>query len=181
MENPLEVTPPQGTQGEVVSIPKKDFDDLQNRAGVSSQNYERVKKLEQEKAELEAQLQELSQVPSNPVEVSALQKEISEVKEQLSRGQVIERYPMLKDKMAELEEFRNLPDNKGMNLNTAAKAFLVERGLLEAPRKGLETPTGGPRTPVRTGMTAEEVKTLRENDYRKYTEMLTKGQIQISE
>jgi hypothetical protein len=87
---------------------------------------------------------------------------------------------VLKDKWEELEELRSQSENKGMNLRTAAKAFLVENGLLEAPRKGLEKTTGGPRVPVSSGMTAEDVRILRETNFKKYQEMLEKGQIKIT-
>jgi hypothetical protein len=56
----------------------------------------------------------------------------------------------------------------------------VEKGLLEPVRKGLEKPTGGDRTPLSSGMSTEEVKSLRETDYKKYREMLKKGLIKFS-
>jgi hypothetical protein len=69
-----------------------------------------------------------------------------------------------------------------MSLKTAAKVFLTEKGLTgETQRKGLEKPTGGDRTPIVSGtMTAEDAKRLRDTDYRKYSDMVRKGQIKIA-
>ncbi len=86
-------------------------------------------------------------------------------------------HPVLGEKWAEFETFRADPDNQGMGIKTAAKAFLVENGLLDAPRRGLEKPTGGPRVPVSTKMTHEEIKHLRETDFKKYQDMLMAGLI----
>ena len=93
---------------------------------------------------------------------------------------MIESHPQLKELWSDFEEFRSDPDNKGMNMKTSAKAFLVEKGILEPQRKGLEKPTGGPRAPVSTGMTTEDIKNLRETNFKKYEEMLAKGQIKFS-
>lgn len=112
-------------------------------------------------------------------EIGSLRSELTEIRGELSKEKIISSTPILKEKWSEFEEFRALPENKGMNLRTAAKAFLIENGLLEPSRKGLEKTTGGPRMPLTSGMTAEDVKTLRETNFRKYQEMLMKGQIKI--
>ena len=112
-------------------------------------------------------------------EIVSLKSELSELKTESTKKDVLILHPVLKDKWEEFEEFRSDPDNKGMNLRTAAKAFLVEQGLLDVPRKGLEKPTGGPRTPITSEMTAEEIDDLRKNDYKKYYSMLKKGQIRV--
>ena len=111
--------------------------------------------------------------------ISALGSELSELRQESAKKDVLIAHPELKEKWEEFEEFRSQSDNKGMNLRTAAKAYLVENGLLEPVRKGLEKPTGGPRVPMTSGMTAEDVKTLRETNFKKYQEMLLKGQIKI--
>ena len=87
--------------------------------------------------------------------------------------------PILKEKWDEFEEFRSDPDNKGMNLRTAAKAFLVENGLIDAPRKGLEKSTGGTKVIPSSGMTAQEAENLMKNDFKKYQELIKKGQLKI--
>ena len=91
--------------------------------------------------------------------------------------------PLLKDKMEDFEEFCADPDNKGMSMKTAAKAFLVENGLFGAPkpRKGLEKPTGGDKTPKSPGMTAEEAANLRKTNFREWQNRLMKGELKIQE
>lgn len=111
--------------------------------------------------------------------INSLESEISNFKGELAERDIVISYPVLKDKWVEFEEFHSLPDNKGMNLRTAAKAFLIENGMLEAPRKGLEKPTGGPRVPLSTSMSSEDIKTLRETNFRRYQDMLEKGQIKF--
>lgn len=191
MENPAEVVPPQTPapvtppQGaEVVSVPKAELDDLRHRAEVSSQNFERLKKEQERSAELEATIAELStqSVPSgqNDEAISKLQGELATIKVAQARSEVLEAHPQLKEAWDDFEKFRADEDNKGMSLKTAAKAFLVEKGLLDKPRQGLERPTGGDRTPVSSGMSVEDVKKLRENDYKKYRELVKKGIIQVS-
>jgi len=149
-----------------------------------------LKSLQEEREkrrELETRLQTLEEqlnpsVPSEPEseDLSSFRVELAEVKGKLQKSEVIESYPALKELWSDFEEFRTESDNKGMNMKTAAKAFLTEKGLLEPKRKGLEKPTGGPRTPQLTGMTVEDVKHLRETNYKKYEEMLKKGQIKFS-
>lgn len=106
--------------------------------------------------------------------------EFAELKTKLTKAEVLSAHPELKDKWDSFEEFREDPENKGMSMKTAAKAFLVEKGLLETPRKGLEKPTGGQRVPLTSGMSVEDVKRLRETDFKKYQQMLMKGQLTIA-
>ena len=89
------------------------------------------------------------------------------------------KYPILKDKAGEFEEFRSDSENKGMNLATAAKAFLVEKGLLESEpiRKGLEKPTGGGQVKPEPGYSADEIRDMMKNDWRKYEKLLKEGKI----
>ena len=89
------------------------------------------------------------------------------------------KYPILKDKAGEFEEFRSDSENKGMNLATAAKAFLVEKGLLESEpiRKGLEKPTGGGQTIPEPTYSVEEVRDMMENDYPRYEKLVKDGKI----
>lgn len=112
-------------------------------------------------------------------EINTLKSELSDVRGELSKKDVLIAHPILKEKWEEFETFRTDPENKGMNLKTAAKAFLVEQGLFEPKRLGLEKPTGGQRTPVATGLSMEEIKILRETNFKKYSELLEKGLIKV--
>ena len=107
--------------------------------------------------------------------VKPLEKEIESLREQNALKDVHAVYPALKDLSGEFEAFRQeYPRHK---LENVAKLFLSEKGLLDAPRKGLEKVTGGPRVAVSTEMTAEDKKNLRTNNPRKYEDMLKKGLI----
>ena len=112
-------------------------------------------------------------------QIGVLQQQLSSLQSESAKKDLIIAHPVLKEKWSDFESFRALPENKGMNLRTAAKAFLAENGLLDR-RPGLEKPTGGPRVPIQQGMSAEDVENLRKNDFRKYQEMLLKGQIKIT-
>ena len=135
----------------------------------------------------EARVLELEDVIASSVssgtegeDIAALKVELAEIKRKQQRSEVLETYPELKDKWADFEEFRSDPENKGMAMRTAAKAFVVEKGLSGSPRPGLEKPTGGQRVPLTSGISVEDVKTLRETNYKKYLELLKKGQIKFS-
>lgn len=183
MENQPEVQEPQKTpeaeapKADVVTLSKKEFEDISHRADVSSQNFERLKKAEEELEALRSNLV-TNDVPSED-DVGKLKAEIADIKARQAKSDVLETHPQLKEVWSEFEKFRSDPDNNGMNLKTAAKAFLVEKGLLEPQRKGLEKPTGGTRVPISSGMSNEDIKNLRETNYRKYIDMLKKGQLSI--
>jgi len=178
-QNELEVEIP---KIEEKGLSQEEIADLRHKADVSSQNFERAKKAEQEKRELEERLALLESTPSyiDDEESRKLRSEIAEIKGKFAKSEVIENYPVLKDCWKDFESFHELDENKGMNIKTAAKAFLTEKGLLDPVRKGLEKPTGGDRAPISSAMSSDEVKKLRETDYRKYLEMLKKGQIKVS-
>lgn len=176
MDDIPEVLEPQNIPKKI-ELSEEEYADLAHRAEVSSQNFERAKKAEARAKELEDQ----SYVPSgNDEELNQVRSEVSEIKQRLQRAELIESNPELKEVWSDFEKFRQDPDNKGMNMKTAAKAFMVEKGLMSTPRKGLERSGGGDRAPIQTGMTREDVEKLRTNDYKKYKEMLMKDQIKIT-
>lgn len=151
-----------------------------------------LKSLQEEKAkrrQLEADLAEArARVPAEQVAfseegksiltvVNSVKTELEQTKEQLAMERLIAANPQLKDKQAEFEEFRLNPENAGMSLQTAAKAFIVEKDLIEKPvqRKGLEPATGGGRTVPQQGMTPEEIDRLRVENYREYAKRIRNG------
>lgn len=170
-------------QVETVTIPKKDFDDLSHRADVSSQNFTRLKKAEETIEELKAQLDPLNlggDTTANDTRVVALEQQVATLTANLTKNEILEKFPQIKEAWADFEAYQQLPENKGMALGTAAKAFLTEKGLLDSRRTGLERPTGGDPAPVRTGkLSAEEAKTLRNTNYEEYRKALKRGDITI--
>jgi hypothetical protein len=111
--------------------------------------------------------------------ITGVEAQIEALREERELERVHNRYPELKDKSAEFDEFRK--DYPRHKLENVAKLFLVEHDLTptQEPRKGLEQPSGGSKTPIQTGTSAEEVKTLRETNYRKYMELVQAGKIII--
>ena len=145
-----------------------------------------LKSLQEERdkrRELEAELKRLSEQPVGTFSDGEqyLKQEIESLKTQISEKETLAKlqgqYPALADKLAEFNEFRSDPENAGMKLETAAKAFLVEKDLLSEPkpRKGLEKGSGGTRAQPKTGRTEEEIAELRKNNFRKYMRELKAG------
>lgn len=145
----------------------------------------RIKELEKENEELKSNPSTFSDDTYSDegrvlkAEIDELKSTIVEVKNDNAKKDILLAHPELKDKWEDLEAFRQQPDNKGMNLRTAAKAFIIENDLLERPRIGLEKSTGGTKTPISQGMSNDDIKNLRENDSRKYADMLRTGQIKV--
>lgn len=164
------------------SISKEELKNLRVLAEHGEQNLVRAKKAEAKVEELKAQpdLQDnevLSEVDDE--ELETVKSEVADLKAQLQKAEVVERHPEMKDAWDKFEEFRADPENKGMNMKTAAKAFRIENGLAEPVRQGLEKQTGGDRVPISQGMSIDEVRKLRENDSRKYLDMVKKGLIKF--
>lgn len=142
-----------------------------------------LQKERDKRRELERELEALKITPEPTTEYSsdegqALKSEINSIKEKLALSELNGKYPQLKDKSSEFEDFRLNPENRGMSIATAAKAFLAENGLLNQPappRKGLESDTGGGRAPVKTGRTEEEIADLRTSNFRQYSKELRAG------
>jgi hypothetical protein len=111
-------------------------------------------------------------------ELTSLKADFSKVLEEKEYDKVIATYPILKDK---LEEFKEYKDTRYPNIELpiVAKVYLTENGFFEPLRKGLEKPTGGDKSAVKDGMTAEEVKDLRENNFKRYQRLLSENKIKI--
>lgn len=141
-------------------------------------------------AELELARKEQANVISEPIsdegrflksQIDTIAQKLAEEEKRKQLEALQSAFPALKDKSAEFEAFRSDPENAGMKLETAARAFLVERDLLTppAPRKGLEQNSGGTRTVPKEGLTPEEIKDLRVNNFRKYSDMVRSGKIKL--
>jgi len=185
-----EVTNPQPSEGE--KEVEKQEDSQQPAPGSKTDSELLLKSLQEEREkrrELEAKQKELEeQLTSTPSEYytdegQALQKEIASLKQDLMSMKeerelesVFTQHPVLKDKVDEFNEFKS--SYPGVSADKLAKLFISENELADTPkRKGLEKSTGGQKTPSPAGMTTEEVTNLRKNNWKKYIEMLQKGQI----
>jgi hypothetical protein len=164
-------------QTEVPAEPEKDYKQM------FEDQRRRAEKAEREAKELQGRLASnhvtLEEEGSGDEETVAIKSELREIKTKLAKAELLEAHPVLKESWNDFEKFREEDENKGMNLRTAAKSFMVERGLLEPQRKGLEKPTGGTKIPSSTNTSPEEVTKLRTTDHRKYRDMLLKGQIKV--
>lgn len=174
-EEELEVETPN-----VETLSAEEIADLKKRADVSSQNYERAKKAEQRLKELEeAQLGTDSFVSDDDTarQLRELNDKFNRIEERAQLDSLYKQYPAIQDKLSEFDEFRR--EYVGIGLDKVAKIFLVEKDLLEESpkRKGLEKASGGRRTPPPSASTNDDVKRLRENNYREYVKQIRSGKI----
>lgn len=195
MENKTEGLEPQNPpEGEVqpkkVELTEEEYADLKHKAEVSSQNFERLKKLEAEKKDLEELAKNnIKDDPSDEVfsdegkalknQISSLEGKITSIEEERNLERLYNQYPLLREKAGEFIEYRKAEHPKA-KIESVAKLFLAENGLLEPTRKGLEKPSGGTRIPGASGtMTSQEAETLRTTNYKKYREMVKAGTLKI--
>lgn len=188
MENNVELLDTQNNQdGEVTPL---STEELAKRAAVSSQNFERAKKAELEVKELRAKLLEkesaVAEIPDDTMsdegrllkdKINRLEKALGSFQEGQSLLSLHSKYPAIKDKQEEFDEFRS--EYPGMDLDKVAKVFLVDKGLMETQPKrlGLETPTGGNKNAPKQGMSMEDVQRLRTTQPKMYQKMLREGVI----
>ena len=171
---------------ETVTLTKAEADELKHKADVSSQNFERAKKAEED---LKALREQGLSAPSQEVwsdegkllaqRIEAVERENAQLKEGRALEQIKAKYPILGERMAEFEQFKL--QYPSYNPENVAKLFLVENDLLnvEPKRKGLETPTGGPRTSAPIGMTLEDIDNLRQTNFPLYKAKLLSGEIKV--
>lgn len=143
--------------------------------------------------ELERKIKELEETQSSDQlddevysdEAKALKKEVDSLKQELGTFKtnseletLRKKYPVIEDKSEEFDEFRGEYHN--VSLDKVARLFALEydpNAGETLKRKGLEKPTGGSKKPVKSGWSAEDVKRLRENEYRKYMQMIKDGKL----
>jgi hypothetical protein len=191
-----ELTTPQPSEGTTPTVVKEET--TQSVPGEKTDSALLLKSLQEEREkrriaeERSRQLEEEKLNASTPSEnevfsdegkiivqkyVEPLKETIISLEDKIALKDLQIQYPVLKDLLSEFNEYRKeYPRHK---LDNVAKLFLTEKGLIEPTRKGLERQTGGTRTPSMSGQTAEDVKKLRETNYKKYQEMVRNGQIQI--
>lgn len=191
IEEVVPQTEEQQVEPEEETLTPEQIADLKNRANVSSQNFERAKKAEEDKKLLQEKVQELeSQLvtteyadPDDVVQtkLAELSAKLAKIEEDKQIDSIVSKYPVLKDKMSEFELYRQ--EYPATKLESVAKLYLSENDLLnETPkRKGLEKAGGGQRVAPSNGkMTSEDVKRLRETNFKEYKTLLKSGRLDIS-
>lgn len=165
----------------------EEIQELKRKAEVSSQNFERAKKAEEAKRALEKELEELRSTqfedPEDPVQrkLHEIEQKIASLAGEKEFESIITKYPVIKDKIDDFNTFKI--DYPGVKLENIAKLFLAEHDLLTEPikRKGLEKAGGGQRVIPKAGkMSAEDVKRLREENFKEYTKLVRSGKIQLT-
>lgn len=110
--------------------------------------------------------------------IDTLSGKINQLEDDKALEKLFVQYPVLKENLDKFNDFRQA-EHPRAKIESVAKIYLAENGLLEAPRVGLENPTGGDRAPMSQGMTADDVANLRKTNWKKYQELLSKGLIKI--
>ena len=137
---------------------------------------ESLRQEREKRRELEQQLKEREEPQVFSDEGKALQEQVNSLKSTLELKDTIEKFPALKDKSSEFNEFKKL--YPGVGNDQVAKLFLSEHNLVETPaRKGLEKQTGGGRVAQKSGMSQDDVEKLRTTDFRRYSQMLRDGKL----
>jgi len=171
VETVVETTPPQVKAGDKTE-PNLLLESLQKERAKRKELEELLAK--QKSPDIEVFSDEGKALQSR---IQKLETQLTAANEEKILSSVQTQYPALKDKMTEFEEYRqNYPN---ANIESVAKLFLVENDLLQPKTspKGLEKGSTGPRTIPKSGMTSEDVKDLRNKDYKKYSEMLMSGKL----
>ena len=110
--------------------------------------------------------------------ISILEEKLISIEEEKNLAVLFNQFPLLKEKTEEFKQFRQ-SEHPRAKLESVAKLYLAENGLLEPTRKGLEKSTGGTRTPLTSGMTTEDVATLRKTNFKKYQQLLMEGKLKF--
>lgn len=163
--------------------------ELKQRAEASSQNYERAKKAENAKKELEKEIEILKAQRSDDdldgetdSKIAELRIELREIKEQGQMDKLLESYPVLRDKRQEFDDFRE--EYPGISVDKVAKLFISEKELdtKTSKRKGLEVAKGGQRVAPQSGkMSSTDVKRLRETNFKEYMKLIKNGKVEIAD
>lgn len=164
-----------------------------------TQLYSKLREEREKRKELERQLQEErankssapivetavadNAFPDIDLELKTVKSELAEMRKEKTMDKLMAEHPQLIDKLDEFEEFLEDGENKNIPLQRAAKLFLAENGILNVEkknqRKGLESPTGGPKTPPSTKMSEDDLKRVRENSPRKYLKLIREGKVDL--
>lgn len=116
-------------------------------------------------------------------EVSSLKEEVVSMKESFAKERLQQQYSWLQDKWEDVEEFRK--EYPRTALDKVVKLFALEHDLLgnsnQPQRQGLEKPTAGTKVPQSSGFSKEDVQRLREDNPRKYIDMIRSGKLKAED
>jgi len=160
-----------------------------------TQLYSKLKDERRKRKELEEELRLLKEssqtsseeeefVTDTDKELHSVKKKLAEIEKKETMREIFSIHPQLTDKKDEFEDFLEEDENKNISLHRVAKLFLLEKNLLSEQRierKGLESPTGGSKTPQPTGISEEDVRRIRLNEPKKYLKMIRDGKIKAEE
>lgn len=147
MEESIEVQEPQNTPDDVVQVSKAELDEIMKRAEASSQNFERLKKAEEELKALKPKLQEEK---VNSFDSDALRKEIDAKVDLRLAGHS-------QEEIAEIEAYAK---GKGLSLTEAAQSPFVKKAVdgIRAEKKSTEnTPAPSSKIKVFNGKPVDEI------------------------
>ncbi len=187
VNTPLESQEVEATTEEIVEESTVETEETTQEPGSKTESSLLLKSLQEEREKRRLLEEELNAIRSSEdltddeirVELNRVKTQLHAITEDKALTDLQGKYPALKDKTEEFNEYRkDFPESK---LDAAAKAFLAEKGLLQSvePRKGLEKSSGGGRTAPSQGLSADDITDLRTNNFRKYRQMVTEGKIKI--
>ncbi len=173
------------TESQVVESTTETVEESPDQAGSKTDSALLLKSLQEEREkrrELEQILAEKQTVPEPDIfsdEGKILKDEISQLKESIALKELKDKFPALKDKSSEFDEFRK--EYPSVPLEKVSKLFLAEKDLLDTTpeRKGLEKQSGGGRTVPQAGMSVDDISKLRQTNFRKYLELTKAGKINV--
>mgnify|MGYP001251442578 CR=1 FL=1 len=175
------------TQGEVVAPAPGSKTDSELLLRSLQEERDKRRELEERQRQMEEELNNYKS-PVNPNadiysdegkilqdKIVSLETKLVAIEEEKELEKLYSKYPLLKENANDFVEYRKL-EHPRAKMESVAKLFLSEKGLFEPQRIGLEKSTGGSRSPISIGMTAEDVEALRNTDYREYKQRLMRGE-----
>lgn len=169
--NPEPQKPPQGY------VPKQALDEERRKIKLLEDEIARLKEL----APSEDDFEYSDEGKVLGKKISSLETELQNLRQEKEKERIFSQYPQIKERVDEFNDF--LAERSNLSVEDAADLFRIKKGLIEekiSERKGLERPTGGPKTNVpESGYTSEEARRIRENDPKLYEKLVREGKLKI--
>jgi hypothetical protein len=156
------------------------LESLQKERDKRRADEERIRLLEEENNQLKSSINPNADIYSDEgkilkEQITSLETKIASIEEEKELEKIYSKYPLLRENANEFIEYRKA-EHPRAKIESVAKLFLAEKGLFETQRPGLERTTGGSRSPINVGMTAEDVDKLRTTNYKEYKQRLMRGE-----